>query len=232
VQLPSSNDFVPPPGATRTAINSSVMGWVDENGVVLHSWRKTKRGTRGGGQRGARAAGQRRKADSSAAPAAAGSTPAASHEGTDPSQPSRSNSAAEGEASSRHGSDRAKWAAAAGNDGGEAVTPPLQAALSGALSCATAAGSEAGGGSERGGDGSGSGLVTPRLRERAVDSDVAGDSSSCPHKVDGVMPLQPEVQSSEAPKQLQQLLVRHSEVRCLTCCPFLLGLLSCEMIHN
>jgi hypothetical protein len=44
-------EFVPPAGAVKVQINGSLMGWVDDNGVVLHSWRKTKRGTRGSGQR-------------------------------------------------------------------------------------------------------------------------------------------------------------------------------------
>ena len=52
---------MPPPGATKIQINSSLMGWVDANGVVLHSWRKTKRGTRGGGQR------RRQEADAASA---------------------------------------------------------------------------------------------------------------------------------------------------------------------
>lgn len=56
---------MPLPTAVKVQINSTLMGWVDENGVVLHTWRRTKRGTRGGGQ-------QRRRAEGDMS---AGSTP-------------------------------------------------------------------------------------------------------------------------------------------------------------
>ena len=51
MQTSQNVEFIPPPNATKIQINSNLMGWVDPHGVVLHSWRKTKRGTRGGGQR-------------------------------------------------------------------------------------------------------------------------------------------------------------------------------------
>jgi hypothetical protein len=225
-----SNEFVPPPGATRMAINSSVMGWVDENGVVLHSWRKTKRGTRGGGQR------RRVEADGQSAAAATPSEINSADSALAPSQRSCGNSAAwvDGKAAAtasdveiqcqkseiqvpgEPSTDFASNGMSAAADSVAASALPLQADLSGTMSCMTAGGSETAGDSEREDEGIVSGLVTPRLRQHAA-SDVAAGVSTSANKVDGVLPVQASQngQSSETPKQLaemQLLLVRHNEV--------------------
>jgi hypothetical protein len=78
-------EFVPPPGAVKVQINSALMGWVDAHGIVLHSWRKTKRGTRGGGQ-------QRRLAGESSTQSPAATSEAPSSHAPTPTAHSRAHS--------------------------------------------------------------------------------------------------------------------------------------------
>jgi hypothetical protein len=45
------NAFVPADGDMKIQLSSTTMAWVDRTGNILHQWKRTKRGTRGGKNR-------------------------------------------------------------------------------------------------------------------------------------------------------------------------------------
>eukprot|EP00892_Ulva_mutabilis_P007332 jgi/Ulvmu1/4971/UM207_0015.1 len=45
------SQFFPRPGDMKIQLNSATMAWVDPKGNILHQWKRTKRGTRGGRNR-------------------------------------------------------------------------------------------------------------------------------------------------------------------------------------
>ena len=166
------------------------MGWVDENGVVLHSWRKTKRGTRGGGQR--------RRADAESADKAAapsGASPADS--AADGANASATLDGVSGDGARASSSLGGAPFAADGNSIDAASTRPI---VSDTLSRA----------SSEGGTSGPADLMTPRLGRQlsAAQVEAALRSSG-----GGGTPASSAAARSEPTEEWQRLQSEHEQAR-------------------